>query len=411
MTNLYIIDNKASRSSVYGIGSYIDELSKSLRQSDMRVCLIHLNSDICRFFQEVDNGVAHWHIPCPKIKYKDEDKHNNLYFKNAVFFLRQYIQQADNLIFHINYPRCQPWIEALKEAFNCKVVLAVHYFSWCFDILGNVSRLRKLLEEPDASPDQLSKRVKKTFDEEKEALHTVDRIVCLSKHTADILQNLYRVEKQKISVIYNGLEDMAMGGTDRALTRKKYQLPEAPVIIFAGRLDPVKGLSYFMQASGIVLEHFPHCHIIIAGSGDYDTYMKECGGRWMNIHFTGLLEKSELYELYAIADFGVMPSLHEQCSYVAIEMMMHGLPIIASTSTGLLEMVEEGVTGLHVPVEEFEDKVDIDVSLLAEKMLYMLENEPERKQMGDNARKRYKSLYSSGKMGEKMIELYQSLNV
>jgi len=181
------------------------------------------------------------------------------------------------------------------------------------------------------------------------------------------------------------------------------------VIIFAGRLDQCKGISYFITASKIVLDYVPNCHIIIAGNGDYDTCMKERRNRWMNIHFTGFLEKAELYELYSIADFGVMPSLHEQCSYTAIEMMMHALPIIASTSTGLSEMIVEGITGLHVPVRDYEDKVDLDISILAEKMLYMLNNENERNRMSKNARKRYLKFYSSKTMGEKMNNFYKKV--
>ena len=50
------------------------------------------------------------------------------------------------------------------------------------------------------------------------------------------------------------------------------------------------------------------------------------------------MDKNLLFEFYQIADVGVMPSFHEQCSYVAIEMMMMGVPLITSDSTGLKEM-------------------------------------------------------------------------
>ena len=410
MINLYIFDNKSSRSSVYGIGTYINQLAVSLRKSGLNVYFIHLNSDVQRFYQEVENDVNHWYVPFSKNKYKDEEKHHNLYNQNVVFFLRQYIQQTDNLIFHINYPKYQSFTEALKTSFNCKIVVAVHYFSWCFDLLGNISRLRKMIHQPEDKLDQLGKQVKKSFHEEKDLLCSVDHVLCLSKHTAGILHKIYLVHKQNISVIYNGLEDNTQKEIDRELIRKKYCLPAGvPVIIFAGRLDPVKGLSYFIQASKFVFHHYPDCHIVIAGSGDYDTCMKERGNRWMNIHFTGLLEKSELYELYSIADFGVMPSLHEQCSYTAIEMMMHGLPIVGSTSTGLSEMIDEGVTGLHVPVEEFEDKVDISTDILAEKTLFLLQNCAERKRMGANARRRYEKQYSMEVFRGNMIRFYKSL--
>ena len=104
-----------------------------------------------------------------------------------------------------------------------------------------------------------------------------------------------------------------------------------------------------------------------------------------------------------------MPSFHEQCSYVAIEMMMHGIPLIASTTTGLKEMVTDGVTGMHIPIIEHPDKVEIDTDLLAEKILYMLQHPEYRKRMGANARKRHETVYSSEIFRHNMLDLYRSL--
>ncbi len=109
-----------------------------------------------------------------------------------------------------------------------------------------------------------------------------------------------------------------------------------------------------------------------------------------------------------MADIGIMPSFHEQCSYVAIEMMMHGLPIIGSTSTGLCEMIENNVTGLHIPVIEYIDRAEIDSLLLAEKMLYLLQHPIEAKQMGQNGRIRYLNNYSSDIFRENMLKMYES---
>jgi glycosyltransferase involved in cell wall biosynthesis len=164
-----------------------------------------------------------------------------------------------------------------------------------------------------------------------------------------------------------------------------------------------------LQAFKIVLDKQEECHLIIAGSGSFDLYMKECEDIWMNVTWTGLIDKAKLYDLYSIADVGLMPSLHEQCSYVAIEMMMHGVPLIASTSTGLCEMVEDGVTGLHIPVIEHSDRVEIDIPLLAEKMLYLLKHPEERKRMGANARKRYEQLYTTEVMRKNMLNFYTTL--
>jgi glycosyltransferase len=410
--NVYIINNQSSRASVYGIGTYVNELIQGLAVRNVRVHLIHLNAGQHKVVVENTDAVEHIYIPTPKIRYKDEMKHNQLYFQNAVYLLRQYIDNSDRVIFHLNYTQSKSLSDALKKTFNCSVVLALHYLTWGFELLGNATRLRKILAEDEFGlNDSAEKTSYRSFHEEKSFFETVDRVICLSEHTACLLKQDYRIDECRLAVVYNGLTDAAGEQSDRMQLRKKYGLPNnAPVILFVGRLDAVKGLSYFIEAVKILLDRLPACHVLIAGSGDYGIYLKSCGNRWMNVHFTGLLDKGDLYELYAVADIGVMPSLHEQCSYVAIEMMMHGVPLVGSTSTGLCEMIEEGVTGLHVPVEEFSDRVEIDAELLAEKMLYLLLHPEERERMGRNARRRYEDVYSSEVMGEKMTTFYDDLN-
>ena len=178
------------------------------------------------------------------------------------------------------------------------------------------------------------------------------------------------------------------------------------MIIFAGRLDRIKGLSYALQAFRTVLS-VQNCHFIIAGNGDFDVYMKECADIWMHVSWTGLIAKENLFDLYSIVDIGIIPSFHEQCSYTAIEMMMHGLPIIGAA--GIKEMVVDGETGLQIPVMEYDDRAEINTELLAKKMLYLLQHPEERKRMGANARRRYETVYSGEIFRKNMLDFYSSL--
>jgi glycosyltransferase involved in cell wall biosynthesis len=71
----------------------------------------------------------------------------------------------------------------------------------------------------------------------------------------------------------------------------------------------------------------------------------------MKITFAGLLEKNELYELYHIADIGIAPSLFELFGYVAVEMMIHKLPIVVTATSGQNEVVDH-TCGLWDKMEE-----------------------------------------------------------
>ena len=151
-----------------------------------------------------------------------------------------------------------------------------------------------------------------------------------------------------------------------------------------------------------------NCHLIIVGNGDYDTFFQEAKNICTRITFTGLLERTDLYELYQIANVGVVPSLFEPFGYVPVEMMMHELPIVATATSGLNEVVDESC-GLKVPLIVSPDSVEIDTSLLAQKIVYLLQNPKEAKRLGKNGRKRYLEKYSSEVFGKNMIAFYKSL--
>ena len=112
------------------------------------------------------------------------------------------------------------------------------------------------------------------------------------------------------------------------------------------------------------MDVYPHARLILAGDGRYNTYLKECRGTRSRITFTGKVNKEELYQYYRIADVSVMSSFHEQCSYVGIEMMMHGVPLIGTSSTGLGEMIADE---LKVKLDENQEE-QLSVELLADKI-------------------------------------------
>ena len=152
----------------------------------------------------------------------------------------------------------------------------------------------------------------------------------------------------------------------------------------------------------------PEAHLIIAGSGNYDTCLREAKTVCTKITFTGLLEKDELYELYRIADIGVVPSLFEPFGYVATEMMIHALPLVVTATSGLNEVVDH-TCGLKISLTELPDNTEIDTVLLAQKILYLLLHPTEAKEMGENGRKRYLANYSAEIFRRNMIHLYSSL--
>ncbi|MDL2265270.1 TIGR04157 family glycosyltransferase [Parabacteroides sp. OttesenSCG-928-G07] len=427
--NLYIF-NETRRGAVYGVGTYIRELTEALRNSDVHICVVNLLSDKPHIETEETDGIRQWYFPAPipEQRTADSQEQRALYQRNVVYLLQLYIQDKKDLIFHLNFPQCGSLVEALKEAFDCKVVSVVHFSDWGFTVFDNLPRLRNILKEEH--PDGFGENLQQSFKEEKSLYLKVDRIICMSNYMKEVLCLDYGLSAAKISVIPNGLEEkeeelkIENGELNRRSALAKIENGELPgkealrekwhigieerVLLFAGRIDEVKGVVYLVKIFREVLKEYPDCRLIIAGSGNYDLCLQEAKEIYTKITFTGLLEKQELFEIYKIADIGVVPSLFEPFGYVAVEMMMHGLPVVTTATSGLNEVVDD-TCGLKIPITILSDSVEVDSSLFAEKVVYLLRHPMEAKQMGQNGRKRYLRNYSSKTFCDNMLQVYKSM--
>jgi glycosyltransferase len=405
--DLYIF-NELSRAAVYGIGTYIRELTFSLKDSDISICVVNLISDKPQMRTEEIEGVKHWYFPAPisELRITSDRKQRRLYYRNVVYLFQLHIKGKKDLIFHLNFPQCSSLAEELKKVFDCRIISVAHSSDWGFSVFDNLQRLRNILNEEHS--DDLGESLKKSVEEEKSYYSKADHCICLSNYMQEILSRDYRLNLKKISVIPNGLCDAVDTSTHSKLLRKKWNIPTMEkIILFVGRMDKVKGLSYLIKAFHKVLEKFQDCRLMIVGSGNYDTYFREAKDICTKITFTGLLDKKDLYEFYQIADMGVIPSLFEPFGYVAVEMMMHKLPIIATATSGLNEVVDD--CGLMIPIIKQSDTVKIDASLLAKKILYLLQHPIEAERIGQSGRKKYLEKYSSEIFRRNMLEVYKSV--
>ena len=213
-------------------------------------------------------------------------------------------------------------------------------------------------------------------------------------------------------VINKGIKDTCkrVNKETRNYLRKKYCLDrDIPILLFAGRLDEVKGVTYIIKAFKKMQKSYPDARLFIAGEGSFPNLLNDSKEHWANISFTGRLGKKQLFEFYHIADIGIVTSLHEEFGLVAIEMMMHALPVIVSDTGGLSEIIEDRVSGLKVPVKTQRGKRYINTTVLSKKIMFLLENPEKAKKLGQNARKRFLEKYELSVFKEKMIRLYTSI--
>jgi glycosyltransferase len=406
--NLYIF-NELSRASVYGIGTYIGELAAAFRNGLININIVHLNSEKKQIQIEKKDNVQHWHFPSTVTKQLTNDSKNrkDLYYKNIVYLLRLYIVDKKDLIFQLNYNHSGKLCDKLRVAFTCRVIAVAHYSQWGFTVFDNLQLLRRILSKEYA--DDFGKNLKESFEEEKLLYSKMDRVICLSNYMHEILCLDYNLDPEKITVIPNGLSDMAKKAPAIQELRKKWKISsKEKIILFVGRMDEIKGLTYLIKSFRELLKTHPECRLVIAGDGIYKQYAKESQDICTRVVYTGMLDRTQLYEWYRMAYVGVIPSLFEPFGYVAVEMMMHKLPVIATATSGLNEVVDD-YCGIKVPIMELPNRIEIDVMFLTEKILYLLQHPKIARKMGKKGREKYLKEYSSEVFHRNMLQFYESL--
>jgi len=408
---LYIF-NGTSRASAYGIGTYIDQLIIALKDTEWRLNIVFLYTQGNEMEINEKEGYRQINIPFPPINHPNAKQ----YYPTVIAYLLKDIIQSDKkleYIFHLNFMWYSKFVECLKKHFSCKVILVSHYTDWSLSLFGDTYKLKKLLQKPKKTlTDVYEKKTVEGFKEDIKMINRVDRLICVAEHSCEVFHRFGKVPCEKIQIINNALEDtyQPVSINQKFDLRSKYFFDnKSNIILFVGRLDEVKGIACLIHVFRKVLYTSPNTYLLIVGEGNFNTWLKEATDCWSRIIFTGKLDKKKLYELYSIADVGVVPSLHEEFGYVAIEMMMHALPIIVTKTGGLNEIVEDNISGLKVPIRKIKDKRQVDEKCLTEKINYLLENPDYTKELGINGRKRFLEKYELSLFKNKMLNLYNNV--
>lgn len=407
---IYIF-TRTSRAANYGIGTYIDQLILCLKNTEIDFDLICLYSKRKEVEITNENGYRKISIPSVPIRTKMDSYY---YVRNVVYLLNDLIIEDKNVlnIFHLNFMNSLDLVTCLKKMFRCKIILVIHYTTWTFSLLGDYNKLKLLWEQSGSKRNISQNKLIKEFKEDLKMIKKCDQLVCVARHTLLPFVELADIDIKNCMVISNSLKDQYrdMNKNEKLFIREKYNIPlHTKIIFFAGRLDEVKGIYDLIKAFKELMKNRKDIHLVIAGDGDFNNLISLAGDNCFNITFTGRLSKEELYLFYNMSNIGVIPSLCEEFGFVAIEMMMHALPFIVSDTGGLAEIVEDGIGGLKVPIVKIKDKRSIQISVLIEKINYLLENEEYACELGKRGRKIFLEKYELNNFRDKILNLYKNV--
>lgn len=402
MKQVFIVNN-GSKAAQYGIGTYIEQLLLCLEACvSMQVTVVVLDSVESELTEKWIDGVRYLLFPTVRI-HKDE-KSRKRYARNIAYALFPYVNPAAEIIFHFNYSYHAGLAEELKSRFSgCYTILTLHYLPWCFDLAGNMCHFQSILVKKEEERDEFEQQIYEEYLSDRCFYNKVDKLICLCNATRVFLHETYQVPAENMALIYNGLSDtrQVLAEADKKEIKRGLGFGEnESVILFVGRINRLKGIHWLIDAFRKMLEEFPEARLVIAGDGDITECLPLCDGLEGKVVFTGKLDKRQLSVFYRIADLGVLPSLQEQCSYVGIEMMMQGLPLVGTNAMGVSEMVEKEY---QVPLFVSENDVLLSTSRLSELMLDAMAN---REKLGRLSRLRFEQCYSLDAMRQEMEQLY-----
>jgi len=218
--------------------------------------------------------------------------------------------------------------------------------------------------------------------------------IAVSQAVKDFMVEKSISRPQKIKVIYNGIKPVK-------LKAKIFQSEKEFLIATVGTLTPQKGIQYLIRAMPKVKTEFPGIRLEIIGDGSFKrALVKEVKKMKMKdyVKFTGFIADVEKY--LTRFDLYVQPSLSESFGLAIIQAMSVGLPVVATNTGGIPEVVTEGKSGLLVEAASPE--------ALAEAILKLLRDPQKARQMGEMAEKEAKLKFNLKDMMKELENVYET---
>ncbi|NYF99666.1 glycogen synthase [Janibacter cremeus] len=236
---------------------------------------------------------------------------------------------------------------------------------------------------------------------------------------ADILRSYPDVDPSRVHVVHNGIDSQLwQPGEDLDVVRRHGVDPDRPAVVFVGRITRQKGLPHLLRAAKDLPADVQL--VLCAGAPDTPELLAEVEALIAQLHrqrdgvvwIPQMLPRHEVIALLTSATVFACPSVYEPLGIVNLEAMACGLPVVATATGGIPEVVVDGDTGWLVPIEQVQDGTGLPVDRarferdLAQALTDALTDPRRAAARGAAGRERAVEQFSWASIGERTMEVY-----
>jgi len=191
-------------------------------------------------------------------------------------------------------------------------------------------------------------------EKERELAQSVHRVIAATNREKAALMRYYDTPGERIGVVPCGVNTSVFHPRDRAAARRKVGLGHEKVVLFAGRIEPLKGIDQLLRA--IALLNDEKLKLVAIGGNEENQEqidgLRALAGRLGitdRVSFPGTIKHELMPDYYAAADVCVVPSYYESFCLVALESLACGTPVVATDVGDLRNIIRDGQTGFVLP--------------------------------------------------------------
>jgi glycosyltransferase involved in cell wall biosynthesis len=241
----------------------------------------------------------------------------------------------------------------------------------------------------------------------KRTLPRADRVLV---RAPNLIESLLKIgaRKETMVVTPSGVRDESLGSFDGGKFLKKYGVTGGPVMLFMGRLNPLKGPENLLLAAPGLLKQYPEAAFVFVGpeqSGylDHLRTVAKSLGIGSRVYFTGpIYDFQEKMEAYASCDVFVLPTSYEGTSQAVFEAMSQAKPIVATDVGGIPFQIKNGREGTLVPYA--------DVGALGAGIESMLKNPELAEELGRNAQEKVRQNFRYSMLASNIAQIYKDID-